>query len=260
MSKEKPSLPKGTRDFGPDVMKKRTFILGHIIRIFKKFGFSQIETPSLENLSVLAGKYGDEGDQLLFKVLNSGDFLKGVEPEDIGKGYQNLIPIISNKGLRYDLSVPLARYVVMNQNEITFPFKRFQIQPVWRADKPQRGRYREFLQCDVDIIGTDSLLCEAEIVQIIDEVLNSLGLKDFEIKINHRQILSGIATAIGPEGMQDRFAVIIDKLDKVGWGKVAMELKSIGFTDEATHSLEPLLNSTGNNEEILNKISSSIDD
>ena len=188
---EKPTLPKGTRDFGPSVMARRQFILDTIKRVFKKYGFQQLETPAMENLTTLTGKYGEEGDQLLFKVLNSGDYLKGA---DIGKlesrDSKGLALDISEKGLRYDLTVPFARYVVMNRHEITFPFKRFQIQPVWRADRPQKGRYREFYQCDADVIGTPSLLCEAEIVLMIREACKGLGLNEFSIKVNHRGILA----------------------------------------------------------------------
>jgi histidyl-tRNA synthetase len=202
MSKEKPSLPKGMRDFGPKVLQKRNYIFSVIKNTFERFGFQPLETPTMENLSVLTGKYGDEGDQLIFKVLNSGDFLDKVTLNDLEDGYKKTTKKISEKALRYDLTVPFARYVVMNRNEITFPFKRYQIQPVWRADRPQRGRYREFYQCDADVVGTNSLLCEAEIVLMIDEVLTTLGLTDFTIKINHRGILAGIAEAIGEKGRE----------------------------------------------------------
>src|SRR5690606_25510614 len=187
---EKPSLPKGMRDFGPKVLQKRNFIFSVIKNTFEKFGFQPLETPTMENLDVLTGKYGDEGDQLIFKVLNSGDYLSKVSEQELAAGSKAVTRKISEKALRYDLTVPFARYVVMNRNEITFPFKRYQIQPVWRADRPQRGRYREFYQCDADVVGTKSLLCEAEIVLMIDEVLTTLGLTDFNIKINHRGILA----------------------------------------------------------------------
>src|SRR3954470_7736074 len=200
---DKPTLAKGTRDFGPATMAKRQFIFNTIRNVFQKYGFQPLETPAMENLSTLTGKYGEEGDQLLFKILNSGDYLKDISTERLAtKNSKQLTSDISEKGLRYDLTVPFARFVVMNRNEITFPFKRYQIQPVWRADRPQRGRYREFYQCDADVVGTNSLLCEAEIVLMIDEVLTTLGLTDFTIKINHRGILAGIAEAIGEKGRE----------------------------------------------------------
>lgn len=240
MAKEKPGIPKGTRDFPPEVMKKRNYILNTISAVFRKYGFSQIETPSIENLSVLTGKYGDEGDQLLFKVLNSGDYLQGISAEDFELGYKHLLPKISNKGLRYDLTVPLARFVVMNRNDISFPFKRYQIQPVWRADKPQRGRYREFLQCDADIVGTSSLLCEVEMVGMMSEVMNNLGVDDYRIRVNHRQILFSLSQLYGPNDKEDAFAVIIDKLDKIGWEKVSKDLEKAGFAKEGIKNLEDL--------------------
>ena len=187
---EKPTLPKGTRDFGPAQMAKRQFIFKTIRSVFEKYGFQPLETPAMENLSTLTGKYGEEGDQLLFKVLNSGDFLKEVDQTKLqSRDSKSVAPDIAEKGLKYDLTVPFARYVVMNRHEITFPFKRYQIQPVWRADRPQKGRYREFYQCDADVIGTDSLICETEIILMINEVFSTLGLKDYSIKINHRGIL-----------------------------------------------------------------------
>src|SRR6478609_261153 len=195
---EKPTLPKGTRDFGPLQMAKRQFIMDAIRKVFQKYGFLPLETPAMENLSTLTGKYGDEGDQLLFKVLNSGDFLKDVDAQTLSTLNSKLLtPKISEKGLRYDLTVPFARYVVMNRGEITFPFKRYQIQPVWRADRPQKGRYREFYQCDADVVGTNSLICEAEIILIIRDAFKSLGIGDYSIKINHRAILSALASWIG---------------------------------------------------------------
>src|SRR5688500_158122 len=193
---EKPSLPKGTRDFGPAVMAKRQFIFNTIRSVFQKVGFQPLETPAMENLSTLTGKYGDEGDQLLFKILNSGDFLKDIATKDFGS-YKALTGEIAEKGLRYDLTVPFARYVVMNRNEVVFPFKRYQIQPVWRADRPQKGRYREFYQCDADVVGTDSLLCEAEIILMIKSVFKKLAIENYTIKINHRGILNGVAGVIG---------------------------------------------------------------
>ena len=183
MSASKPSIPKGTRDFGPEKMIKRSFIFESIKTVFKKFGFLPIETPTMENLSVLTGKYGDEGDQLIFKILNSGNYLENISADQIGQGYKKMTPLVSEKALRYDLTVPFARYVVMNRNEITFPFKRYQIQPVWRADRPQKGRYREFYQCDADVVGTDSLLCEAEIVMLIIEVFFKLRIVDYTKQI-----------------------------------------------------------------------------
>jgi histidyl-tRNA synthetase len=242
MSIQKPSLPKGTRDFGPEVMAKRNYILDTIKSTFKLFGFQQLETPTMENLSVLTGKYGDEGDQLLFKILNSGDYLKKVKPEDLDKGSQHVLPLVAEKGLRYDLTVPFARYVVMNRNEITFPFKRFQIQPVWRADRPQRGRYREFYQCDADVVGTDSLVCEAEIIMMIKKVFRELGLTDYSIKVNNRKILTGISEVIGEPGKESELCVAIDKLDKIGWEKVQEELVQRGFSDESIDKLSPIIN------------------
>lgn len=252
---EKPSIPKGTRDFGPAQMAKRNYILNNIKQIFQKYGFAPLETPTMENLSVLTGKYGDEGDQLLFKVLNSGDFLSKSTAEDVEKGSKHLTRKISEKGLRYDLTVPFARYVVMNQNEISFPFRRYQIQPVWRADRPQRGRYREFYQCDVDIVGTNSLLCESEIITIINEVFEALKLNDYSIKINNRKILTGIVESIGAAGKESEFCVAIDKLDKIGLQKVLDELKNKGFTEEQIQQVEPILSLSGTNSELLDKLS-----
>ncbi|ARS34771.1 histidine--tRNA ligase [Pontibacter actiniarum] len=256
MSKEKPSIPKGTRDFGPAVVVKRNYIFGVIKRTFEKFGYLPLETPAMEQLSVLTGKYGDEGDQLIFKILNSGDFLAKTKPEDVEQGAKHLTRKISEKALRYDLTVPFARFVVMNRNEINFPFKRYQIQPVWRADRPQKGRYREFYQCDADVVGTNSLLCEAEIVQMIDEVLTSLELKDFTIKINHRGVLAGIAEAIGEKGREGDICVAIDKLDKIGQEGVRKELLERGIAEEAVNKLEPLYNLSGSNEEKLEQLQS----
>jgi histidyl-tRNA synthetase len=241
MSIQKPSLPKGTRDFGPVVMSKRNYILDTIKSTFRLFGFQQLETPSMENLSVLTGKYGDEGDQLLYKIVNSGDFLKNVKVQDVAEGSHSVLPKISDKGLRYDLTVPFARYVVMNRNEITFPFKRFQIQPVWRADRPQRGRYREFYQCDADVVGTDSLICEAEIILMIKKVFKELKLTDYSIKLNNRKILTGISEAIGQPGKEGELCVCIDKLDKIGWEKVQEELVQKGFDSESIEKLAPII-------------------
>ncbi|GAB3526173.1 histidine--tRNA ligase [Pontibacter brevis] len=254
MSKEKPSIPKGTRDFGPAVVVKRNYIFGVIKRTFEKFGYLPLETPAMEQLSVLTGKYGDEGDQLIFKILNSGDFLAKTKQTDIDEGHKHLTRKISEKALRYDLTVPFARYVVMNRNDITFPFKRYQIQPVWRADRPQKGRYREFYQCDADVVGTNSLLCEAEIVQMINEVLTTLGLTDFTIKINHRGILAGIAEAIGEKGREGDICVAIDKLDKIGQEGVRKELLERGISEKAVTRLEPLYALEGSNEAILEQL------
>lgn len=237
---QKPSIPKGTRDFGPDQMAKRNYIFNTIKSVFQKFGFSQLETPTMENLSVLTGKYGDEGDQLIFKVLNSGDYLSKTSEQDYAAGSGKFLPKVSEKGLRYDLTVPFARYVVMNQHDISFPFKRFQIQPVWRADRPQKGRYREFYQCDADVVGTGSLLCEAEIVTMINEVFQNLGLSNFAIKINNRKILQGFTEVIGQEGKETAFCVAIDKLDKIGKEKVFEELAGHGFDLNGLDRLSPI--------------------
>ena len=236
----KPSLARGTRDFGPSVMVKRNYIFDKIKRTFEKFGFQPIETPTIENLSVLMGKYGDEGDQLLFKVLNSGDFSKDLTQKDLDDGSKKLTPKISEKGLRYDLTVPFARFVVMNRNDLVMPFKRYQIQPVWRADRPQKGRYREFYQCDADVVGTDSLICEAEIVLMLREILKNLGI-DYTIKLNNRKILAGIAEALGEKGKEGTLSVAIDKIDKIGIEKVEDELLNRDFTIEAVKKLRPVI-------------------
>src|SRR5690606_5805258 len=196
MSSQKPGVPKGTRDFGTEQMGRRNFIFEQIRTTFQKFGFQPLETPSMENLSVLTGKYGDEGDQLLFKILNSGDYLTKTSADDYNSGAKQMLPKIAEKGLRYDLTVPFARYVAMNR-QLNLPFKRYQIQPVWRADRPQKGRYREFYQCDADVVGTESLLCESEIVLMITEVFQKLGIRDYSIKINNRKILQGLANLTG---------------------------------------------------------------
>lgn len=254
---EKPSLPKGTRDFGPVVMAKRQFILDFIKKVFQKYGFQPLETPAMENLSTLTGKYGEEGDQLLFKILNSGDFLKEVDQQKINTKDSRLITnSISEKGLRYDLTVPFARYVVMNRGEITFPFKRYQIQPVWRADRPQKGRYREFYQCDADVVGTDSLICEAEIILMIKEVFKSLRISDYSIKINHRGILSGLAELAGAKENETALFVAIDKLDKIGEEKVKEELRTKGFNDSSLNAAFDILNTKGSTRtkiDLLNK-------
>ncbi len=253
---EKPTLPKGTRDFGPAQMAKRQFIFDNIKKVFQKYGFLPLETPAMENLSTLTGKYGEEGDQLLFKILNSGDFLKDISKENFETGNSKLVTgNISEKGLRYDLTVPFARYVVMNRHEITFPFKRYQIQPVWRADRPQKGRYREFYQCDADVVGTDSLICEVEIILMIKEVFHALGIADYTIKINHRGVLSGLAELAGSIEKQTSLFVAIDKLDKIGEEKVKEELIARGFTAESIQKVFDILNFKGGNENKLNLIS-----
>lgn len=257
---EKPTLPAGTRDFGPATMAKRQFILEHIRKVFQTYGFQPLETPAMENLSTLTGKYGDEGDQLLFKILNSGDFLKGVDQQKLQRlDSKHLSFDIAEKGLRYDLTVPFARYVVMNRNDISFPFKRYQIQPVWRADRPQKGRYREFYQCDADVVGTDSLLCEAEIILMIKEVFKNLSIKDYTIKINHRGILGGIAETIGAKEKETALFVAIDKLDKIGEEKVKDELRSKGFSDQSLTSLFEVLNVKGSTTNKLALLTSRFD-
>ncbi|PRD46682.1 histidine--tRNA ligase [Sphingobacterium haloxyli] len=252
MANIKPSLAKGTRDFSPQEMEKRNYIFNTLRTVFKKFGYNEIQTPSFENLSTLTGKYGEEGDKLIFKILNSGDYLVKA-PEELldEKSSNKLIPHISEKALRYDLTVPFARYVVMHQHEIALPFKRFQIQPVWRADRPQRGRYREFYQCDVDVVGSSSLLNEAEFVLVYREALAALGLKDFTIKINNRKILSGIAEVIGKPELIVDMTVAIDKLDKIGLDGVNRELLVRGFTEADLDLLKPIILLDGTNDEKL---------
>ncbi|WP_020528575.1 histidine--tRNA ligase [Flexithrix dorotheae] len=254
MAGQKPGIPSGTRDFGPLQMAKRNFIFDNIKKVYQKYGFEPLETPSMENLSVLMGKYGDEGDRLLYKILNSGDFLKKSTEKDFQQGAGHMMKKVAEKGLRYDLTVPFARYVVMNRGELNFPFKRYQIQPVWRADRPQRGRYREFYQCDADVIGTDSLICEAEIVAMINEVFSKLGIKDYTIKINNRKILAGIAEAIGENGKESDLCVAIDKLDKIGAEKVNEELKGKGFSDAAIAALTPILELSGDNSDKISAL------
>jgi len=249
---EKISLPKGTRDFGPEQMAKRQFIIESIKKVFQRYGFQPLETPAMENLSTLTGKYCEEGDQLLFKILNSGDFLKDVDGAKLEtKNAKSLTFDISEKGLRYDLTVPFARYVVMNRHDITFPFKRYQIQPVWRADRPQRGRYREFYQCDADVVGTDSLVCEAEIILMIKDAFKELGIKDYSIKINHRSVLSGIAEILGATQNENSLFVAIDKLDKIGEEKVKEELVGRGFDGSSLPLLFEVLNFKGTSAEKL---------
>ncbi len=252
---QKPSIPKGTRDFSPIEMAKRNYIFNTIKDVFLLYGFQQIETPAMENLSTLMGKYGEEGDKLLFKMLNSGDYLKNAPAEMLEQhDYIHLIPKISEKGLRYDLTVPFARYVVMHRNDIQFPFKRYQIQPVWRADRPQKGRYREFYQCDADVVGSDSLMNEIELVGMIDEVFKRFGINVI-IKINNRKVLSGIAEVIGaPDKIVD-ITVAIDKIDKIGLENVNAELLEKGLSQNAVDALQPLLTLSGSNEEKLATLS-----
>ncbi len=255
MSITKPSLPKGTRDFSPKEMVRRNYIFDTIKMVFKKYGYAEIQTPSMENLGTLTGKYGDEGDKLIFKILNSGDFLGKVDAELLAtRNSQLTTSKVSEKALRYDLTVPFARYVVMHQSEISFPFKRFQVQPVWRADRPQKGRYREFYQCDADVVGSLSLLNEAEFVLIYHEALTNLGLKDFDIKINNRKILSGIAEIIGKPELIVDMTVAIDKLDKIGFDGVTKELLERGFTEADIEKLEPVIMLKGSNVEKLESL------
>jgi histidyl-tRNA synthetase len=251
---QKPSIPKGTRDFTPQEMANRNYIFNTIKDVFRLYGFQQIETPAMENLSTLMGKYGEEGDKLLFKVLNSGDFAAQLTDEELlGRNAVKLTNRISEKGLRYDLTVPFARFVVQNRDKISFPFKRYQIQPVWRADRPQKGRYREFYQCDVDVVGSDSLLNELELIQIVDEVYRRLKI-NVVIKINNRKILSGIAEIIGEAEKITDITVAIDKMDKIGLEKVNEEIASKGISAEAIEKLQPILKLSGSNAEKLEQL------
>ena len=248
---QKPSIPKGTRDFSPVEMAKRNYIFNTIREVFHLFGYQQIETPSMENLSTLMGKYGDEGDKLLFKIQNSGDYFSGLTDEELlSRNAAKLASKFCEKGLRYDLTVPFARYVVMHRDEISFPFKRYQIQPVWRADRPQKGRYREFYQCDADVVGSNSLLNEVELVQMIDRVYGKFGIR-VSIKINNRKILTGIAEIIGEADKIVDITVAIDKLDKIGLDNVNAELASKGIPQEAIEKLQPIIMLSGSNEEKL---------
>lgn len=254
MAQSKPTIPKGTRDFSPVEMSRRNFIFDTIKLVFKANGYQPIETPAMENLTTLLGKYGEEGDKLLFKVLNSGDFLKGVSPNEVNSENLNSLSVIMcEKGLRYDLTVPFARFVVQYQNEITFPFKRYQIQPVWRADRPQKGRYREFYQCDVDVIGSDSLLNEVELVLIINDVFGKLGVNS-TIKINNRKILSGMAEVVGESDRLIDITVAIDKIDKIGLEAVNKELSEKGVSAKAIDMLQPIITLSGSNTEKLQKL------
>ena len=252
MAVQKPSIPKGTRDFSPAEMACRNYIFDTVKSIFKKYGYAPLETPAMENLTTLLGKYGDEGDKLLFKILNSGEAFAGVDAEELS--HSNALSLkVCEKGLRYDLTVPFARYVVQHQNEITFPFKRFQIQPVWRADRPQKGRYREFYQCDVDVIGSQSQINELELVQIADEVFRKLDI-NVCIKINNRKVLQGLAEIIGhPDKLVD-ITVAIDKIDKIGLQAVKEELAERGIDSDGIAILEPILQMQGTNREKLSAI------
>jgi len=248
-------IPKGTRDFGPDVMVKRNYIFSVIRKTFERFGYLPLETPTMENLSTLTGKYGEEGDQLIFKVLNNGDYLKDADDAALSqRDSRKLSFSICDRALRYDLTVPFARFVVMNHNQLALPFKRYQIQPVWRADRPQKGRYREFYQCDVDVVGSNSLLNEVELIQIFDEVLTNLGLPDFSIKLNNRKILSGIAEVAGAAAQMMDMTIAIDKLDKIGVDGVEKELREKGFKDDQLKVINSVLNISGSNEEKLTQL------
>ena len=254
MGNNKPSIPKGTRDFGPEEMAKRNYIFNTIREVYALYGFQQIETPAMETLHTLMGKYGDEGDKLLFKVLNSGDYFKGItDGELMERDTLHLQTKLCEKGLRYDLTVPFARYVVMHREELQLPFKRYQIQPVWRADRPQKGRYREFYQCDADVVGSDSLLNEVELMQIVDTVFSRFGVRVC-IKINNRKILSGIAEVIGEADKIVDITVAIDKLEKIGLDNVNEELRKDGISEEAINKLQPIISLSGTNDEKLNVI------
>ena len=249
---QKPSIPKGTRDFSPVEMMRRNYIFDTVKRVFRLYGFAPLETPSMENLSTLLGKYGDEGDKLLFKILNSGDYAAGLSDDEVRQASK-----ISEKGLRYDLTVPFARYVVQHQGELSLPFKRYQVQPVWRADRPQKGRYREFYQCDVDVIGTRSLLCEVELVEIVERVFRALGIR-VALKMNNRKILYGIAETIGHANKMTDITVAIDKLEKIGLDNVKAELLERGLEPEAIARLQPILELAGDNKQKLNALRSAI--
>ncbi len=246
-----PSIPKGTRDFPPAVMRKRQFILDTIRVIFERYGFQPLETPSMENLATLEGKYGEEGDQLMFRVLDNGEILE--KARDAADTRQ-LVSRLSSKALRYDLTIPFARFVVMNQHQLVFPFRRYQVQPVWRADRPQKSRYREFYQCDADIIGTDSLLCEIELLQLLDEALTALGLKDAGIRINHRSLLAGLAGLTGRPEMLPEITIAIDKLDKIGWSGVSEELLLRGMDSRAIQVVANFIAIRGDHQKVLESL------
>lgn len=254
MAKIQANTPQGTRDFGPETLFKRRFIFQHISQTFEKYGYQPIETPAMENLSTLTGKYGEEGDRLIFKILNSGDFLSKLPEEYVDFDSKKLGFAISEKALRYDLTVPFARFVVQHRNELSFPFKRYQIQPVWRADKPQKGRYREFTQCDADVVGSDSLLYEIELIQIFDEVLSKLSLPNIVIKINNRKILSGIAQSLGIENRMSAFLIALDKLDKIGEEGVKKELLQKGFDADCIETAFGLLLNDLDNNALLDRL------
>ena len=257
---QKPSIPKGTRDFGPLEMAKRNYIFNTVRKVFELYGFRQIETPAQENLSTLMGKYGEEGDKLLFKILNSGDFLHGMTADEVANtSTLKLASKFCEKGLRYDLTVPFARYVVQHREELQLPFKRYQIQPVWRADRPQKGRYREFYQCDVDVVGSDSLLNEVDLMQITDDIFTSFGVR-VQIKINNRKILTGIAEVIGEADKIVDITVAIDKLDKIGLDAVNDELRADGISEEAIAKLQPIIKLEGTNAQKLDTIASVLSD
>lgn len=257
---QKPSIPKGTRDFSPVEMAKRNYIFDTIRSVYALYGFQQIETPAMETLQTLMGKYGEEGDKLLFKVLNSGDYLSKISDEELAeKNSLRMAAKLSEKGLRYDLTVPFARYVVMHRDELQMPFKRYQIQPVWRADRPQRGRYREFYQCDADVVGSDSLLNEVELMQIVDTVFTRFGIR-VQIKINNRKILTGIAEVIGAADKIVDITVAIDKLDKIGLDNVNKELEDNGLSVNAIEKLQPIISLSGTNEEKLDTIKNVLSD
>ncbi|MCH8317728.1 MAG: histidine--tRNA ligase [Bacteroidetes bacterium] len=255
MNNPKPSIPKGTRDFGPSKMVRRNYIFDIIKSTFEKYGFLPLETSAMENLTTLTGKYGEEESKLIFNIIHSGDLLTKTSMDDRSKASLKKMP---EQALRYDLTVPFARYVAMNRNDITFPFKRYQIQPVWRAERPQKGRYREFYQCDVDVIGTDSLLCEAEMIIMIDEILTKFGIKDFTIKINHRKILNGIVEIIGEKGLESEICIAIDKLNKIGEEGVKKELADKGLSESAVSKLMAILKIKGSSQEKLNKLKSKL--
>ena len=248
-----PTIPKGTRDFSPSEMRKRNYVFQIIKQSFEKYGFEQIETPSMENLDTLTGKYGDEGDKLIFKILNSGDFLSKTM-YDANSTSKSMVSYISKKALRYDLTVPFARYVVQNRNDITFPFRRYQIQNVWRADRPQKGRYREFYQCDADIIGTESLISELELIQLYDDVFDALKLDNFSIKINNRKVLCGIAEVMGKSDQLIDLTIALDKLDKIGVEKVKQELSGKGLSEESINKLDLLFTLKGTSDEKLSTL------
>ncbi len=258
---QKPSIPKGTRDFNPSEIAKRNYIFDIIKKNFQTYGFQPIETPSFENSDTLLGKYGEEGDRLIFKILNSGDFLRKVDDATYtDKNSNSIAPKITEKALRYDLTVPFARYVVMHQNELDFPFKRYQIQPVWRADRPQKGRFREFFQCDADVVGSDSLLQEVELIQLYDAVFSDLKLEGATIKMNNRKILAGIAEVIGAKDLLIDFTVALDKLDKIGEDGVKKEMFAKGISEEAIEKASPLFLPQGSNDEQLERLDALLKD